>query len=273
MDSIKKYTKCPICDKDIRVFGKQKRKYCSVPCMQIGYKTQLKGENNPNYKHGPKYCETCNKVLNTGTQGNYCIHCIDRTGENGSFYGKHHSDETKLHLSKIRKGVSTYKGYRHTDEQKQKQSVSRKLYWSLPGNEEAKKNSINGLKKATQRQIEERGYTWPEQKMAEYLTKYKFEFIHNHFMFDKFFVDFYLPQYNTVVEVFGDYWHGNPEIFNELNSQQRKQSQKDKSRISYLKKALKNNLIIVWENDLKTNLSRAFSDLDTLLEHHFDCEN
>lgn len=43
-----KYSICPICKK--RMYSS--RKTCSVACMSIAYKTQLKGENNPNWKGG-----------------------------------------------------------------------------------------------------------------------------------------------------------------------------------------------------------------------------
>lgn len=55
--------KCPECEKNFKVKPSHflRRKYCSKDCMAKGYKMQLKGEANPNYKNsGWQSCEMCN---------------------------------------------------------------------------------------------------------------------------------------------------------------------------------------------------------------------
>jgi very-short-patch-repair endonuclease len=81
-------------------------------------------------------------------------------------------------------------------------------------------------------------------------------------MHDKFFVDFYLPQQDIIIEVFGDYWHGNSKIYGDeeglipFNEKQIKQRKKDKSRIAYLK-TCHNQVIVLWEYDIKNNLGEC----------------
>lgn len=41
-----------------------KTKYCSISCKNVGQKTSLKGENNPNYRGGLSNCSDCKKQLN-----------------------------------------------------------------------------------------------------------------------------------------------------------------------------------------------------------------
>ena len=59
------------------------------------------GETNPNWKGGMTFCECGNRINSNTLQ---CMECIDRSGENNSFYGKRHSDETKELLSQKHMG-------------------------------------------------------------------------------------------------------------------------------------------------------------------------
>ena len=63
------------------------------------------------------------------------------------------------------------------------------------------------------------------------------------------YFDFYLFDYNFVIECQGDYWHGNKEYFKELNDIQLKNIERDKNKIEYLRK---NNIksLFLWENEI-----------------------
>lgn len=106
--------------------------------------------------------------------------------------------------------------------------------------------------------------TKPERIMREQLDRLKINYEEQKEMYDKFIVDFYIPENNKVIEVFGDYWHGNPEFYGnnkkELNDYQIKQIKKDKARIAYLKKC-GHEVIILWENDIYNNLNNIISTL------------
>jgi len=60
-----------------------------------------------------------------------------------------------------------------------------------------------------------------EFTFADVLTGLGIEFTHQ-FHLDGFDYDFYIPAKNLLIEVDGDYWHGNPNKFPELNAMQRK---------------------------------------------------
>lgn len=86
----------------------------------------------------------------------------------------------------------------------------------------------------------------------------KFEY-EKHFTFgtSTFIPDFYLNEYNTVIEVYGDYWHANPEIFDSNKTvfrtpvleiwkrDKRKQEIFLENRIQY---------IILWEDKINNNI-------------------
>ena len=74
---------CPICNEEFKVYGKQKRVYCSMKCLSRAYTERLKGENNPNYRHGPKSCEKCGKDVWGEKMFNTIIQNMERARERG----------------------------------------------------------------------------------------------------------------------------------------------------------------------------------------------
>jgi len=66
--------------------------------------------------------------------------------------------------------------------------------------------------------------------------------------------DLYIKDINTVVEFYGDYWHRNPQIYENLNDELKYQIwEHDKKRINLLKKKFECKIIIVWEGDYTKN--------------------
>jgi G:T-mismatch repair DNA endonuclease (very short patch repair protein)/endogenous inhibitor of DNA gyrase (YacG/DUF329 family) len=99
--------------------------------------------------------------------------------------------------------------------------------------------------------------TNPERLVREYLENNNIKFYQNLPMFRKYYVDFYLKDYKTIIEVYGDYWHGNPKIYGEnkkyLNENQEDRKQKDVEREIYIK-SKGYNIYIIWECDIYNNL-------------------
>jgi very-short-patch-repair endonuclease len=93
--------------------------------------------------------------------------------------------------------------------------------------------------------------TWPEREFKKLLKELKVPFEVQKVIGNKIF-DFYIPKINLLVEVDGDYWHGNKEKFTVLNGLQEKAIRND-----MFKDGLANGLGFgierVWENDLKVN--------------------
>ena len=85
------------------------------------------------------------------------------------------------------------------------------------------------------------------------MEKLKVEFISQKLFqskeYGRCYYDFYIPGINTVVEVDGDYWHGNAKMYPTLNEQQQKCKIRDQQKELVLKE---NNVILirVWESDL-----------------------
>ena len=146
------------------------------------------GLNNPNSiskngylkeRTGDQYKNICisNKKNGLGwTEENKNKHSILMLGDSNWMRNRKHSDETKLKISKSK--LEQYKN----------------------GSVNLNRNFMSG----------------GEYAIADFLKDKKIEFKHQ-FHIDKisFIYDFYLPLSNIIIEYNGDYWHVNPEIYNE----------------------------------------------------------
>lgn len=70
--------------------------------------------------------------------------------------------------------------------------------------------------------------------------------------------DFYLPGYNLIVEIDGDYFHANPSVYQEhqLNGMQKKNKRNDLFK-NALASTMGYGMFRVWEKDLKENLEEV----------------
>lgn len=81
-----------------------------------------------------------------------------------------------------------------------------------------------------------------EVKMAEELFRRGIEYIEQYNLGDKFALDFFLPEYQIVVECDGDYWHRLP-----------KNVARDKSKNAYVK-ACGYSIYRFWESEINTDV-------------------
>lgn len=93
--------------------------------------------------------------------------------------------------------------------------------------------------------------TWPELEFEKLLNELNVDFQTQEIVGGKIF-DFYIPLFNLLIEVHGDYWHGNPKKYSKLNRTQNKNVKNDAKKMLI---AQENGykLSIVWESDLKEN--------------------
>lgn len=115
--------------------------------------------------------------------------------------------------------------------------------------------------------------TKPERIGYGILDDLEIEYFKQHVIGNKFCVDAFVPSTNTVIQFDGDYWHGNPNRFKDLDERQAKRVKLDKSQDAYMSKC-GYKVIRVWESDLLKDpqsarflLSKAAkaSDLSPLL--------
>lgn len=91
--------------------------------------------------------------------------------------------------------------------------------------------------------------TWPEQEFAKLLKELEIEFEIQKIVGNKIF-DFYIPSANLIVEVDGDYWHGNSETNKSLNKMQLRAVNNDIYKEA-VAKGYGYQIERVWESELK----------------------
>lgn len=131
----------------------------------------------------------------------------------------------------------------------EKQSLNQKERW-MKMSEFDKNKKIGELTLAANKAKKD---TKIEIIIKDKLDEMKIEYIKN-YRYNRFVFDFYLPQYNFVIECQGDYWHGNKEFFKILNEVQQKNIERDKKKTEYLKM---NNIksLFLWENEIYRNIN------------------
>jgi G:T-mismatch repair DNA endonuclease (very short patch repair protein) len=185
-----------------------------------------------------------------------------QVGEKNPFYGKKHDDKTiKIMVEKTKKWRQNL-----TDEEKQKISKNssesqKKLQQKDPetyrkNKQKAglvshlnhKKYKMNNLEKDVQKVLNEFGIQ----------MKYSVIFCYKQF-------DFGIKDKKILLEVQGDYWHGNPEIYSEHNEIQKRNTENDKSKAQIAEKH-GYKLFYIWESDFRNKDYSVFMEIKKLLD-------
>lgn len=221
--------KCKNCGNDVfvtpSVYLKNENIYCSNECYWK-HKSEiiLKGKDSPFYNRIDTVCTYCNKPISVTP---YQYEEKNMFGDNHNFCSKHCYWEYR---SKYYVGDKHFK-YEMTPEIKEKirtkKNNSQKNINRLDTNIQLIVNSIldkNNIK-----------YT------REYITKY-------------YAIDNYLDDYKLMIEVMGDYWHANPNKYNEnkywINQKQYDGIHRDKIKHSFVKNQYNIEILYLWEQDI-----------------------
>lgn len=88
-----------------------------------------------------------------------------------------------------------------------------------------------------------------EYIFSKILTEMGILFQRQYFLQGKYY-DFYLPKYNILIEIDGDYWHGNKKYFNHLNLTQLKSRWNDKYK-NFIALSCNKKLVRIWASEIK----------------------
>ena len=180
-----------------------------------------------------------------------------QTGINNPFYGKQHSKESILNISKSKSGVTT-SDHMSKPEYREMFSKMKKELWGS-GKMEDVRTKMSILMKQRIANGELKGYnrSKAEDEIITILETLNITCQPNYIIEGKIF-DIYIPIYNLLIEYNGDYWHCNPKKYKSdyINKKKNKTASEiweyDKNKI-YLSK--KHNYLCetIWESEYKNN--------------------
>lgn len=110
--------------------------------------------------------------------------------------------------------------------------------------------------------------TKPEIKMNDILKNLNIKFKHGFYVKIKhrYIADFYLYDYNCIIEVDGNYWHGNTKYFPNLTEKQIEQKELDKIRTTEITNA-NYKILRFWEKDFDlTKVSDAINNVTKVMQ-------
>jgi hypothetical protein len=237
---------CTCCLAYIKVSFYHQLRYRKYTCMTC----QRSGEKNSFY--GKKHSEKNKQRHSQFMKGRF-------VGEKNAFYGRTHSEATRKILSeKCGKfgPENPFYGKTHSKETREKISKGNKEYLKNPENlRRLKEQGLRGILHKKKTSIEK----ITENKLYELGINFQYSII-----LDKKFQFDFLIEPKILLEVNGDYWHANPEKYQnkELTECQKFKVKQDIEK-QLLAKELGYNYYCIWESQI---LKNDFSVLNQIID-------
>lgn len=225
--------KCFSCNKDlirpIKHFYKD-RVYCSYECRDK-YKTDcLSGKNSVFYNRILTKCTNCGKEIEVIPTA---YNTYNSDGDNHNFCSQkcYHEYRSKYYINEKHPMFGTHQSQENKDIAKQR----------------ILKIISEGKMPQTM--------TKPHKIIYELLISHGIE-CENEYLVKYHSIDIFLKQSELMIEIMGDYWHGNPlkYQYENLNAQQLKSIKQDKSKHTYIKKYHNIEILYLWKCDIKHNI-------------------
>lgn len=238
-------------------------------CINCGALAQSK-----NKYYLRKYCDNCRyiRVSEIFTKMNKEV---IRAGSLNGMFGRGHSAESKLKMSKTRKaniqngtiivisGEQHYKfGKKRSEEEKQHLSdVLIKRYENQPHHLKGRKISDEHKAKIAANILKIKKETIPEKIVKEWLTNNNIRFIQEH-QLAYYFFDFKIKYKKILIEVHGDFYHCNPETkHKDPKFYVQKHNLANDQRKKNFAENLGYKIVYIWEKDIKNNNFKALEGL------------
>lgn len=242
---IKKYPNRTKTSLEVKI-GKLKLKHTTDQIKNIksrlnsGEKNAMFGKESPNKGLNKENCErikNASEKISKTRKKLYKNGILNTSGINNGMYGKDPWNKGKnKYNDDIIKTAS------------KKMSISKKEYWNNLSQIEKDKIILNLSLAANKAKKDTKIELIIKNKLENMNIKFE-----KNYPQDKYIFDFYLPDYNFVIECQGDYWHGNPIFYSVLNKIQSDNQIRDFNKIDYLKR---NNIssLFLWENEIYMNI-------------------
>lgn len=239
--------KCKFCGgKVIRTlkYYFQETIFCCKKCSDVYRSRYLSGENSPFYNRVKAKCTNCNKDIAVIP---FDYQKVNQYGDNHNFCSQecYYQYRMKYYVNDKHPMFGTIMDEHHKD-------ISRKTAIQTLSNE--------GFPQTLTR---------PHQMICTILDQYSINYDNEH-IFKYYSVDIYLPDYNLIIEVMGDFWHANPlkYTYEHLHKIQYKDIKRDKSKHTYIKKYYNIEILYLWEDDIINHTKLCEELIQTYIETH-----
>jgi G:T-mismatch repair DNA endonuclease (very short patch repair protein) len=222
--------KCPCCGKTIKTISKDKVVACRNHFTKV--------KNN-------SICKPCSLK--------------NQIGEGNPFYGKKHTNQSKVKISESRKRKA--KGENNSmskSEWKEKARQNLIKSWKSGKLEGTRKKMSEQLKKTRREgKLKSVCVSKKEKQIGKQISSLGYKVVGS-FKIDTKICDIYIPQFNLIIEYNGDYWHCNPKKYTSDYYHKKKNKyaweiwEYDKNKLELIKNN-GYNLEVIWENDLKND--------------------
>lgn len=269
---MKDYGQCPVCNNPL----KRQQKYCSRKCYaSIPKSDEFKEATSKRFKDKPKSDETKERMSqaskgkpkpwvagenNPNYQGKAQAQpgVMEKLREGCKLRGQAWTEEHREQHSKLMLGpLNKMRGTKHSKETKQMISETKTQQY---------KDGLISLKPYNSSKAESEILAYLQARGVEVVHQYQIPGI-------SFFYDFYLPEYNLIIEYNGDYWHANPNKYEQgtyLNIQGKGPILIDSiwERDNFKKRLAEDagyKVVYIWESDYKVQGLTLLTNLESLV--------
>jgi G:T-mismatch repair DNA endonuclease (very short patch repair protein) len=183
----------------------------------------------------------------------------------------YNEDVKKRRIESFKKSIEnnkeSYLTSMRSEERKRKISESSKRMWAEMNGERKKelvpkpggrRHIVSGVK-----------MNKPESIVARFLNSLNISWQYEHAVSVEklhYYPDFYVPEKNLIIEVYGDFWHANPKKYNDSyliyeDITANEIRNRDSVRLGQIKKATKCEIMILWESDILSNLEEVLENI------------
>jgi len=237
---------CPNCGKEFVFYESQKKKYC---CSECWYEYNKKTHDETNKRK----CKMCGEIfIPKYKEQKFCSRkCSDK--HLTTLVGEDNPHFKQVAIKCEECGLIFYERASHANHRK---FCSYACYNKFQQSDERyKKRMAHIMQKNKEDGKMSTGYTMTKQhemtikQLEEMHINYECEYPIKYYL-----VDIYLPDYNLMIEVNGDYWHSNPMLGYDTKAEvQKKRIRTDKSKHAYVKNQYNIEILYLWENDIIKN--------------------
>lgn len=240
--------KCICCNKFVE------RKYYDKKILDSPYECKSCVLKNKNPMHNSDIKSKHNKIVKSKEYRQHMSSLL--SGENNPFYNKTHTSES---IEKIKKANKSYwdnlTNEKRENISKRCSDIQKKLLKDNPKDYRRKRSKAARLSHMSQ--FDNCDMNKIEKIVSEYFDENKLDFIYSVILASYQF-DFKIKGDKILIEVNGDYWHGNPEFYNKdglfgkrkLNKIQLSKMEKDIEKTKWAE-SRGFTLIRIWESEIK----------------------